>query len=301
MIYIRLWGGLGNQLFQYSFGYAMAQHYKTNLILDTRFYSDEYLKRNKRFTQQQITLLDLPVKYKEVVIDDSYLQKVYMLQGKTLNRIIRVPHQFSIRLNSDLRYFKESRLIFYPDVYKLKEANIYYDGYWQSEKYFLDYRDDLMAQFKRNDSIVNEYCDSHNLHNSSVAIHIRLGDYGTNKKLIPNYNFILKPEYYLRAVEIIKNRVEKPYFYVFSNDLDGAERIFGSSDNFVYVNRDRHMTDLQEFEVMSRCRHHIISNSTYSWWAAWLTEAENHITIAPDITFGNENIIPDRWIKVQAE
>lgn len=110
------------------------------------------------------------------------------------------------------------------------------------------------------------------------------------------YNTVINPAYYERAIEEIQKHISNPVFFVCSNDIDEAKKILGSNEKFIYVGEFEGMTDLDEFSIMSRCQNHIISNSTFSWWAAWLHG--KGINISPNMFFGNRDIIPDGWIKV---
>jgi hypothetical protein len=96
----------------------------------------------------------------------------------------------------------------------------------------------------------------------------------------------------------IKNEIDSPKFFIFSNNIKKAMELLDDRYDVVFVNSDRYYSDVEEFSIMSQCSNHIISNSTFSWWAAWLGNNDNSIKIAPDVFFGNKSIVPKSWIKV---
>lgn len=299
MIVVRLWGGLGNQMFQYAFGYAMAKKNNTELILDTRFFTQEYLADNPHFSKQKLNIMKFPIDYRKTINEDASLKIINCFQKRNFSRIIRIPSSFKFPADQGLMYVKETRLNFLPKVYELSCNNFYFDGYWQTEKYFKEYKHELVRQFSRHSIVVAEYVKENRLREqNTVAIHMRMGDYALKKQKLAHYNYVINPQYYKDAIKRIKGMVDNPKFFICSNNIEKACKLLGDAPEFTYVNKDRVMSDLDEFEIMSMCKHQIISNSTFSWWAAWLSKYENGIKIAPNIIFGNEKIIPEEWIKI---
>lgn len=299
MVIVRLWGGLGNQMFQYACGYALAKRHNEKLILDTRFYNEDFLKKNPHFSKQQLNIVEFPIKYNQK-IDNNDFRTINFFQKRIISRIIRIPSKFNIKVGKQTKYIKETRLRFLPYIENIEAYNIYLDGYWQTEKYFIKYKKEIKEQFSLESVVAQEYGIENELKNvNSVSIHLRMGDYETKKKKSVRYNYLVNPEYYVNAIEEIRKRIHNPRFFIFSNDMKKAKKLLGCSPEFVYVNEDRRMTDLEEFEIMSLCSNHIISNSTFSWWAAWLSDNEDAINIAPDMFFGNLDIIPTEWMKVK--
>lgn len=298
MVIIRLWGGLGNQMFQYAMGYALAKRNGDFLMLDTHFFTDEYLKENPRFSRQKLNIINFPLEYKKTIDATQSIKGMKCLQGKTMNRIIRVPSSFSCIVGDGFRYVKETRLQFSKKIATLKSAKIYLDGYWQSEMYFEDIKQDIFRQFSLfEEETKNEACKLHIEGMNSVSIHLRMGDYSKKKKAFSNLQ-ILAPSYYRSAIETVKSEVDDPIFYIFTNDFAKARQILCDVKSCVFVNEDRKLSDQQEMALMSMCKHQIIANSTFSWWAAWLNRNEQKRVYAPDVMFGNRDIIPDAWIKI---
>jgi Glycosyl transferase family 11. len=300
MIITRLWGGLGNQMFQYAFGYAKAKRANTELVLDTRFFTERFLKENPRFTKQKLNLFKFPIDFKQTINENCELRKVNMFQRHRINQVLRIPYISVLPADKGLRYVKETRMRLQPFLASMNKDNRYYDGYWQTEKYFADCRDDLSRQFAYQSERADAFAVNSGVRcPNAVAVHMRMGDYG-QKHLSAHYNYVINPDYYQRAIMEIRKRIAEPRFFVCSNNIKKAKELLGHSSEYTYVSDVDGMTDLDEFSIMQQCQHHIMSNSTFSWWAAWLGEKQNTINIAPGILFGSKDIIPDRWIKVNA-
>lgn len=299
MIIVRLWGGLGNQMFQYAFGYAMAKKYSSSLILDTTFFDDKYLKKNKRFTKQKLQITELPIAFKKECRNGERTIIVCLLQRKNISRLIRIFPEIKIPINKRTLYIKETRLKYMQILLKKNFENLYFDGYWQSEKYFLEFKNDLKIQFDIKSSKADALMKKYNLlENNVISIHVRLGDYSKYKTFSRSQNTVLKSEYYFEAIKKASELIYNPVFLICSNDINESKRLLGEKSNFIYVDCFDNIDVHDEFKMMSLCRNHIISNSTFSWWAAWLNDDKGE-NFAPNIFFGNENIIPESWNKIE--
>ena len=145
------------------------------------------------------------------------------------------------------------------------------DGFFQTEKYFKDYRKDVLDLFELKDEhkeyIQNKY--KHLLESNSCVLHVRRGDYATARELI-----ILNIEYYMRAAEVIGR---DKHFVIFSDDIEWCKNNFNFLPNKTFIEE---RNDLLEMYLMSLFHNHIIANSTFSWWGAWM--ANNSNVIMPD-------------------
>lgn len=174
------------------------------------------------------------------------------------------------------------------------------DGYRQSEKYFGSIRRALLGIFVPKPVLDGRFYEFHDklLHDeNSVAIHIRRGDY-TNP-VQRQYHGLMGLDYYERALNYIRGVVEYPSVYVFSDDPSWVQKNYHLTN---YEHVDVHQEASNIF-LMSLCRHHIIANSSFSWWGAWLGEVNNHIVVAPEHWFDQgpkdtEDIVPDWWVKL---
>lgn len=192
-----------------------------------------------------------------------------------------------------------------PKIFQNKLQNKCLIGNWQSEKYFKDIEHEIRKDFtfkpftdSKNQSLAQEMKEQ-----NSIAIHIRKNiDYTSNNL----YKGTCPIEYYLKAIEYIKNKIEKPKFYVFT---DNKEWVKQNLTNLDYTLCDWNPTSGEfnylDMQLMSCAKHNIIANSTYSWWAAWLNINPEKIIIAPSLWFNpisklysNVDIVPDTWIKL---
>ena len=132
---------------------------------------------------------------------------------------------------------------------------------------------------------------------NSISIHVRRGDYLKN----PQYFDICNTVYYRKAIGLIKEKTDNARFYVFSDDIQWVKENLELPQNTVYVNWNMKTDSWQDMCLMSHCRHHIIANSTFSWWGAWLNKNEKKIVICPKMFSRTENLVnvmPDEWIKI---
>lgn len=293
MIVVRIWGGLGNQMFQYAFGYAMAKKHDCPLYLDTRFYGQ---KHSSWTTDRLLGLLKFPIEYTEIIAS-PYKISLFLpfLQSPIVNYAIRrfLPRKISL---GKYTYVKEDKLEYIPCVLIPNKSDIYYDGYWHSAKYFDEYRRDLENQFVVKDDLVDEAFAlmSEDWRDAElVAVHIRRGDYITQNN--PN---AMGEDYYKSAIEACKKRVRNPVFCFFSDDLQWVSDKFKDVPNAIMANADRKLDDMQELQLMQRCHHQIISNSSYSWWAAWLNGNPHKIVIAPMFWKNKKDMMPDEWLRI---
>ena len=180
----------------------------------------------------------------------------------------------------------------------------YLNGYWQSEKYFNSAKDiilnDYKCNFKENDVNLEVLKDIENT--NSVSIHVRMGDYKSSENA--DRHFVIRDaKYYERAIERIKKSVDNPKFFIFSNDIQWVKENL-PLDNSVIIDWNQGKDSYKDMFLMSKCKHNIIANSSFSWWGAWLNENKDKLVIAPDRWFNNiqaPDVICDSWIKVEVD
>ena len=284
MIISHIFGGLGNQLFQYATGRAIAEKYNVPLKLDQSAFS-EYKLRNF-----DLDKFNLPV---EIASETELAQlKPHGLVSRALQRLKPV----SMRT-----YFRE-RVVHYNKSIEKAGPNLYLKGYFQSEKYF----NSIAGRLKTELVIKPEYLAkvtalANGLKNeNSVSIHIRRGDY--TSAAAASIHPLLTQTYYLKAIELITRKIPSPVFYFFSDDQEWTRQNL-PVDNAVYVSGTLSKTHLEDFHLMSHCRHNIIANSSFSWWCAWLNDNPSKTVIAPNewFTKGYQKVddrIPGSWLKL---
>ena len=236
-------------------------------------------------------------------IDAQQPAKIRILKNKYLNKILRQLNRSVIHLGGGSIYLLECRSDLVKAFPKIEAKNIYLDGYYQSEKYFREYKADLIKQFTPNYSSEAEYesifaeiqgCEA-------VAVHVRRGDF-LSAQNDPNPNhYLLGEQYYHNALKYVTEHLENPVFFWFSDDIDWVKKNFGEKGNFRFVSLHTKHADIDEMMLMKNCKHIIAANSTFSWWASWLNEHEDAMHICPAKRYGNLYMIPDGWIKIAVE
>lgn len=289
MRFVKLWGGLGNQLFQYAF----ALYLEKNLNEQVSFFTvDTGIKDRTLDLKKLIGDLNL--------LTPNDLRKYFYLSGSGFEyRIERKAVQILPWLNR--QFFVEPDLRFIKNI--PPKASLF-DGYWQSFKYvesiskFLEDHLHLTGILNVNDDTVLKIKKS-----NSVAVHLRRGDYLFSKQ--KEIYVQCSSEYYKNAFDIITKRTNNPVFFIFSDNIEQTAEFFDHSTNIVNVD-SRGYSDppLRDLQLMSMCRHNIIANSTFSWWAAWLNSNPDKIVIAPKKWYNGklneftDDLIPDKWIRV---
>lgn len=281
-IIIKLQGGLGNQLFQFAFGEALAYKIKQPIYFDlTSFDNNKIILGLNKFN---IELTGA---------SDKTINRFFTFKSRLFNKYI--PDSF---LNKHFVHFEKSHQ-FYNVPFKLNGMS-YYLGYWQSEKYFsnisLSLREQVTLRTPLFDSNLLTTIKEHN----TVAIHFRRGDY--LKPEVQKVHGLLVIQYYYQAIQIISDKIPEATFIVFSDDPNWVKLNLELPCNWIYADTNNHYTDEETLMLMSLCKHQIIANSTYSWWAAWLNSNPNKQIIAPKNWFANDtpsqSVLPDSWIVI---
>lgn len=288
MVIIKIKGGLGNQMFQYAF-YLNLKNRGTDVKMDISGL-DLYLDSFGRGDIWDAFCVNRDF------ASANEIQELLKNENKIINKL-----QMKIFKYSNTHYVQRNPFYFNTDIFNMD--NIYLDGYWQNEKYFIGYREKILNHFKIKKELSNDnklYLDMINSSQQSVSLHIRLGDYleKTNKKI---YGDICTPEYYKKAVKYFEKTYKNPVFFIFSNDVKNIKP-FMDSKKYILVNCNNEKNAWADLYLMSKCKHNIIANSTFSWWGAWLNQNEKKTVMAPSKmmnTIHADDIYPDSWIKIQ--
>ena len=295
---VKLVGGLGNQMFQYAFAYALSKKLNIETKLDLSWF--EEVKTHQNVTARAFELNVFNIDYEAATKED--LSKVIRTVKRTkaqrfLYNVFKIKKyrqigncfvemtmgEFNKKLLSSLDYF-------------------YYDGYFQHEKYFKDIREELLKVFslnipvdEQNQGVLDEI-----LKTDSVSLHVRRGDYVT-LECAKDFHGTCSIEYYQKAIEYIAKKVKDPHFFLFSDDIPwvAANLKLEYPCTIVDFNQDKSWMDL---ELMKNCKHNIIANSSFSWWGAWLNQNTQKIVVAPRQWTAKKvkkcEIIPPEWIKL---
>ena len=253
MIILRLLGGLGNQLFIYSFGRALEINYNFDVSYDVHsgFQKDTY-KRNYVLDYFNIK------QNKSSIIDSFYfpIKKRSSLATKIIfpsSRYLKEDVDVLQNLTRDKSGFKK----------------IFLEGYFQKEEYFKSIKNILCREItpaKKLSDKANRYLEEI-LKNNSVAVHVR-------RKGISSLTPL---QFYFDNLKLITKRLENPKFIFFSDDITWCQKNF--KDNFDTTIIDKTYNHLEDFWLMKNCKHFIIPGSTFSWWAAWLSDSRSKIVI----------------------
>ncbi|OZB32549.1 MAG: alpha-1,2-fucosyltransferase, partial [Ferrovum sp. 34-44-207] len=296
MIITRLIGGLGNQIFQYAVGRAVAARTNTPLLLDASGFPGYELRRYEL---------------------DGFNVRAELVSAAQLARVgvtASAPHSLLERIK--LRFFSQSTQklplrepilreasFTYDTRIEYVQAPIYLDGYWQSERYFSAIRMQLLQELtlKNEWGVGNEdmFAQIQAAGLGAVSLHVRRGDYVTNSHTA-TYHGVCSLDYYRAAVAYIAERVAAPHFFIFSDDHDWVSTNLqtGFPTTFVSVNSADH--GIYDMMLMKTCRHHVIANSSFSWWGAWLNPYQDKIVVAPQRWFSGashdiSDLIPASW------
>ncbi|MCX6717344.1 MAG: alpha-1,2-fucosyltransferase [Candidatus Taylorbacteria bacterium] len=282
MIIIKLQGGIGNQMFQYAFGRSLSLKRKDSLRLDTCFYKN--IKSGD--TPREFKLNNFNIKAN--IVETNSFSKSTKFLWKVVNGI-------------GLKIHKDFHVRFHPLFLNMRTKK--FIGFFQSYKYFSDYekeiREDLTLKIQLPEKAIELIEQIKN--SASVSIHVRCGDYLTNKENLKNYG-VCSPDHYQNAISKIKEKIDKPIFYIFSDNINWVKSNLKTDENFIFVS-DNNFDETVELELMSNCKNNIIANGSFSWWGAWLNKNHNKIVIAPRkwtniANFDTIDLIPDDWIKI---
>lgn len=304
MVIVRLIGGLGNQMFEYAMARALACRLNAKLKIDRSWIkqcelekgiSEIYGLKHFDISQDFATTAELA----ELMPQHRWLRKIFLLANRYLPYCMRW-------------IMEEKKFEFDSHLKKLKPKIYFYSGYWQSYKYFEDIRDVLLKDFSFKDAMpaesgliaaIIEQCES-------VSIHIRRGDYACNPVLSKIYN-TFGIEYYDRAIAHVASQIADPVFFVFSDDIEWVKQNLNIPYKAHYVinNIEKNEVEIghkskgyEDLRLMMMCKHNIIANSSFSWWAAWLNNNPDKIVITPKKWFNDsrkiDDLIPPSWIRL---
>ncbi len=290
MVVVKLWGGLGNQLFQYFFGKFIAK--ERNIKVE--YFFDNVLHNN---TDKSILKLFNDI---HVVEEKEVFKNNIIIKNKNIYRIFRKLNQLFPFLHRKV-YIENN--FFYKN--KLPAKSNVFDGYWQSFRYLNNFNYEY--DFEKHKKIFLYNSEYINLINSSnsVSLHIRRGDYLNSKNRKIYYNCDL--DYYRKAINIISSKISNPVFFIFSNDINWIRQEFMDLEGinkFFVDNSHSENSAIKDLFLMSSCKHQILANSTFSWWGAYLNPFIEKIVIAPKNWYnGNLNettidLIPPNWIRI---
>ena len=286
MIITKLIGGLGNQMFQYAAGRQLAYKLGVELKLDILDF-DHYKLR-----KYELDVFNIQENFAtaEEIADLTILKRNII--ERFISRLLHKPYR------PLPTYIKES---FNSEIMNMYDG-VYLDGYWQSEKYFADIIEIIREEFiitTTQEGLNRKLADQIKSCNS-VSLHIRRGDYVSNPETNKAHG-ICDIDYYLHCIEHLTKTVEHPHFFAFSDDIEWVRQNLKIPYPITFIENNGQDKSYEDLRLMSQCKHHIIANSSFSWWGAWLNPNEDKIVFAPRKWFANKDAniqdrIPNQWI-----
>lgn len=297
MVIVKLQGGLGNQMFQHAAGRSLSLRLGTPLKLD-RWLMDNPVKGNTpwRYALGALNIQEEFAGSRETVeLSGQERTRLRKLTLRLRRAAGLAPPRATVLLDTDLR--------FHPEFHEVS-GDVYLDGYWQSEKYFLGISETIRREFSLRrplEGADREFAEAI-AREDSVSIHVRRGDYVSNPAA-NRFHGLCSVEYYRRCMAIISEKVGAPRFVVFTDDPVWAREYMDVPHGTTFVDWDQPRNGSVDLELMRRCRHHVIANSSFSWWGAWLCENPGKLVLAPARWFNDPSkdtgdLIPESWVRV---
>lgn len=289
MIIVRLLGGQGNQMFQYAMGRAIAYQRKDLLKLDISEFAQNKLRKYALSHFKIQEHIATPFEMNEI-----------LEQSRS-----HIPRSLQTFVNRIIPYYKrplyrEQNFHYDPYVWNAP-PNVIFSGYWQTERYFKQIENIIRQDFQLKD-IPDEL--NHEMANlmqvsDSISLHVRRGDYVTNP-VTHEFHGLCSPKHYQKAIQIVQDKIDNPVFFVFSDDMEWVKQNMNIPCKCYYITNNTAKKDYLDMWLMSQCKHHIIANSSFSWWGAWLGGLDDSLTIAPKKWFQDPHIetrdlLPEPW------
>ena len=286
----RVFGGVGNQIFQYAYARSLSLSSKKKLVLDLSFYKNSLIDYKRlKMAPSKYVLNNFKIS-KEIKI----IKNCYTYSYPFYKYFLQYMPNFIKNFFFNTYKFKIQKFVFEKLLFHKKKMNIkneknktsYYLGYWQSIKYFKKIEKILKndLQIKNIRPAVNNFIKS--IKSNIVAIHVRGGD-----SIIDHSTKLPKNNYYYKIIKRLKKKIPNLQFHFFSNDLVYLNQIIASLNikNYKIISKSNRFKDFEEFTIMQNYKYLIISNSSFSWWAGWLSKKPDCKIFAPKIWFDNKN------------
>lgn len=261
MIEISIRGGLGNQMFEYAAARNYQLMYGDELVLNRVSYQND--KFGRCYSLHYLNIAPSIKVYEK--------KNIILLLFAIMSKFFP---DMALHFGLKLGYFVwNGKKYFKPPMINKRKKYLY--SYFQSEGYFIENRDLIKEELK----VADKYCTGNKellefiKTSNSVCVHIRRGDYVTGNLLICSL------EYYEKGIRYLNETINEPEFFVFSDDIQWVKNHVMKSDTIHYIDNVQH--DYEELQLMYSCKHFIISNSSFSWWAQYLSDYTEKVVIAP--------------------
>jgi len=305
---VHLAGGLGNQLFQYAFGRRLARANGAALYLDASGYESagmpDYATGVRVCELSNFAIAGTIVEYGASNIENqrlpprSWAGRKLLKWGRLLIDLPRRIKPYYLRreiVEPEANHFRFDRRAYNRTF----QGPVSVRGFWQTEKYFSDIEGVL-----RKELVVRHELAGRNLELAralqdtvSVCVHVRHGD---NASQIAARLGVLPSDYYLSAMRALGQDLANPHYFVFSDDVSWARDLLPAGVQVTHVDQNRGARSYEDLRLMSLGKHHIIANSTFGWWGAWLGKKKSQIVYAPkryyqNVDRPNPDLYPPSW------
>ncbi len=290
--------GLGNQLFMYSNAYAIAKKFNINFYIDP--YSGYYNKNVRNYMLNNFN------------ISSKTAQSNWIFANNYRNILKKIQIRLDYFKNNKSFLFEKKNLDkstkYLPINLENTNNEIYIDGNFESEKYFFEYRNQLLSEFTlKNNEIYKQNCYFKMIRDYNVvSISIRqnrfserIGNIYSKESIIKSDILVKKTvDYIYKSISFFKQKINSPKFLIWSNDFKNLENYFPKNEfTFVQNSKNKELTD---FFLLTQCKNFIIGPSTFSWWGAWLSKNSDKICVRPSNINPSNNLDfwPDSWISI---
>lgn len=297
MVIVSIMGGLGNQLFQYSFAKYVEQQFNIETLLACDMLS--------AYGNRRLDIEKLGLPFKQVSREQLCEGLGLFNTSPLIRRILANKHFKCLRKKTFITDAEGLK----PDFMELihKKGNLYFHGYWQKSFFYESVRDSIWNGFNfPNFTTKDEKEWAIRISDSpSVGIHVRRGDYLISRSANKRFG-LLSDSYYVTACRYFSKHLDRPEFFIFSDDPNFIAKKFPALiDGPVHVVSTNQKDSWSDMQLMSYCHHNIISNSTYSWWGATLNRNIDKIVIAPNPWYADgstsDGLLPDTWVTLNRE
>ena len=293
MIIVRYKGGMGNQMFQYAFGRQLARQLEAELVFDPtnllyRNNPPDFVYRNYDldvFSPREVSFLAPP----------NLLAPVYNLRLKKLSQVV------NWAVKRGLPVLKEPHFYFNSGVLASAKEGIIYDGWWQSPKYFAGVEKEIREDFRFSRQIIPESREllARIENSNAVCLNVRRTDFLKVDTLNAT-----NQEYFERGADYLGRKLSEPRFFVFSDDVAWCRDNIKTGYPTEFVGHEHKGFKFGNYmQLMTRCKHFLIPNSSFAWWAAWLNTGPDKLVVAPenwftDPTIDTTDLVPDSWVRM---
>jgi len=282
-------------MFQYAVGRSLAEKHNTELKLDRSFLQSQHQASHVTVRHYELSIFNV----RDVFSTPAETARFKNLGTRLLRKVM--PGY------GGNPYVKERFFQFDPEILQLPD-NVYLEGHWMTEKYFENVAPVIRREFTFGKPVIEaaKKLEESIRTSNAVCVQVRRGDYVTNPA-VAKVHGTTTLEYYRRAIDLVKSKIDNPIFFVFSDDSQWCMKHLNIMEPVHFVEdelKHGNASNSDYFQLMTQCKHFVISNSTFAWWGAWLGVHEQKMVVAPRRWFNDSHIVttdiyPKTWLKVE--